>query len=286
MALRPTTFFALIFLSLGLSRAALCQPALDQRSAARDVAAQEAAHQKLRRLGFNERVATYVRESEIPCTVKNALDRSFVVEQVEVSCAEGRGYLISIIGGLTAAADCLTTETGELRCKLPENKHAEREVMPFLSQAGLSCDPTKARFAGIRKEHQTTLFEVTCSEGGDYIISIPNNEIVDVHAPQVDKTTTWLDCLEGPSLCKYTDHIQQVQRFARSIGVTLKPPCEIEDARYVGILPPQPLDIYEVSCRGGSGFLVETTTTQQLVHSLACADAGSIKTSCKLHHIR
>ena len=164
MAARARAFFVFIFLSLGLAQAALCQPAADRGSARPELAEQEAAHEKLRHLDFHQRVAAYVRQSQIPCTVTNAMDRPFVNEQVEVSYAEGRGYLITIISGRPAAADCLMTETGEFKCKLPENKHPELELAPFLNQASLSCDPRKARFAGICKEHQTTLFEVLCSD--------------------------------------------------------------------------------------------------------------------------
>ncbi len=282
--MRTMLIQGLCLLLLCTAQAALAQPKISQKEARAVIAAQEAVDQGLRKLPVKDRAIAYVRHDQLPCTVANAVDRPDVVDQVEVSCTEGRGYLFTIIAGLPAVADCLTTETGEFRCSLPENRRPQDELKPFLSQAGLACEPKKARWAGLLREHAATMFEVSCSEGGDYILSVPDFMLTgSVMQPRVDESATWLDCLMGPHLCKFTNHPAQVARFNSAIVPQISPSCTVDDARYVGILPSQELDIYEVSCKAAASLLIETTKTQHLVRTLACSDATAIGTQCKLH---
>ena len=265
------------------AQVARAQPKLNQQEAWAAIAAQEAADQSLRKLPIKDRAIAYVHRDQLPCTVLNAVDRPDIVDQVEISCIEGRGYLVTIISGLPAGADCLTTETGEFRCRLPENRRPQDELKPFLSQAGLSCEPEKARWAGILREHAATMFEVGCSNGGDYILSVPDFLLTGSGTrPRIDDAATWLDCLMGPYLCKFSNHAHQVEQFSGAMASQALPSCTVEDARYIGILPSQKLDIYEVACEDAPGLLIETTKTQHLVRTLACNDAASIGTQCKL----
>jgi hypothetical protein len=203
----------------------------------------------------------------------------------EVACSEGLGYLVLAKEGATAEAyNCLKMATnaaktgGKLVCALPANTDYNAALQGMMTKTGEKCTVNKARWIGSVTESKVDQYEVACSEGGAYIMVVPQ--------PGSTKTLVAESCLiasRAGIACEYQPKeaiIAQIKAMAAPANRTA---CQVSDATYVGEATTTKHVFYELACSDGkSGFMLETDPTGKYVNAIDCARASGIAGGCKL----
>ena len=212
-------------------------------------------------------------------TVRDAAGKGNNEVQVfEAACGEGLGYVIDVVKGqVTATSDCvMAAQSGKLNCMLAKNRPVAVELKPYLGLAGVACDPQRARFVGKDEGAKLRRYEVACGQGGGYMLDIALADGTGV-AP------TAVDCLRAGNACSLTPHSESVAMLSKAITPSLESGCEVDDARYVGFVPTEHLELYEVSCKAShDGRLIEIDDHYAVRKSFPCANTKLVGASCAL----
>lgn len=204
----------------------------------------------------------------------------------EVACQGSLGYLIMSKEGEAApdVFDCLKLEAAvkaggkNPTCTLPANTDSNPALQSLVTKAGVQCTVTKARYFGSNSANKVNDYEVACSEGGAYIVVVPE--------PGSTKTLVAESCMsasrEGVA-CEYQSKEAIVAQIKSLAGPANRTACQITDAAFVGASNSNKHNFYEIACADGkSGFMLETDAANKYVNAIDCARAGAIAGGCKL----
>ena len=231
-----------------------------------------------------------VNAAGIGCTVTQAAfvgaakdPGGAVLSSYEVACREGLGYVLQqgAAGTAPKAFDCVVLQTvhdnavakgqpGGVRCQLQANAQPALTLQPVVAQAGGTCTVASARYRGTAPGVGTTVYEISCGQGGGYILQRP--------AKAADRPTL-VSCLSvagSPNACTLTPHAQVIASIV-PIAAQTQRQCDVSDARVAGRNPTTNNEIVEIGCRNGAaGFLMEVNSTGGLVRALDCDKVSGV----------
>lgn len=201
----------------------------------------------------------------------------------EVACSDGPGYIVIAPEGKPVKAyNCLgmaqavATNPGQLVCTLPANAQTAGTLQPILTKAGARCTPSQARWAGMSAENKIDLYEVGCSEGGAYVLQVP----------QAGSTRTLLavNCLRGASAgieCQYVTKAQALETITKAAAGANRPACQVNDMRFMGATKSN-TEFFELGCADGkSGYVIEVDAGGKFVKAVTCGLAVNIGGGCQ-----
>jgi hypothetical protein len=204
----------------------------------------------------------------------------------EVACSDGPGQMITVVEGQTPNVyNCLVMEQAkaqgksETACELPGNAHPAQGLGPVLARAGVSCTPSQGRWMGASAESKLDMYEVACSEGGAYILQVPQ-------AGSTVKLSA-VNCLHGSESvqCTYVTKDQALAQITKMAAPANKPTCQINAARYMGTSTTK-TDFYEIGCVDGkSGYVLEVDASGKFLKTINCAIATGIGGGCQLTQV-
>lgn len=156
-----------------------------------------------------------------------------------------------------------------------------KEAPPLVAQAGVACQVSDARLIGADKKSSTSYYEVACQEGMGYALvakkdTAPQSfSCVETGQPGADGKESGLKCL----LPANADPKQGLKPYLTQAGAT----CDLQNARAIGTGNNN--SFFEVSCAGGSGYIVQIPVPMKLEGTVANScllyeEGGNI--SCKL----
>jgi hypothetical protein len=156
------------------------------------------------------------------------------------------------------------------------------EAPALVTAAGLSCAVADARLIGEDKKSATKYYEVACQQGMGFALLAKKDATptgytcLETAAPGADGKPSALACL----LPANADPKAGLVPFVKKTGVA----CEIENARAIGSGAKN--SYFEVACKGGAGYIVQTTTPinvdQEVVANSCLLYEESGNVSCKL----
>lgn len=234
-----------------------------------------------------------LQASGAACTITDAVFRgtgtsgkgkdAIKVQNYEVACQEGLGFLVQQAPTKAEAFDCLAMKAASvydakgvlksgIPCILPANLDAAAAMQPLVAKAGVACTVKDAIWIGFNATSNLNLYEVACQEGGGYFI---------------DRSPTKVganDCLSAssPTLpCKLTPQAEQIKVIAPYLAKAGKA-CALSDGRFVGqSTSGSAKRYYEAACSGAQGWMVEIKGDGS-VRALDCVEASKIGGGCKL----
>lgn len=214
-------------------------------------------------------------------------------ESYEVACVEGLGYVITAPKSKNQAAEainCLELQPpanapggsppsggrgGALQCQLPGNADQTVGMMAYVVKAGINCAVTKAR--GIGHNATNALFEVACDDGEGYVMAT-------TAPPDPNKQVQYSACLDLPAdasvQCQYTT-LAAVLSAVDPLMAKSGKACQITDRRLLG-RNDEGDKYFEVSCREGTGYVLQRTGAGELGQVVTCAELGTTAGGCQL----
>ena len=246
---------------------------------------------------------------QIPCTVSNARLVASGTRQLtpgtkevesrvyEISCTAGMGYLLETQGqeppiGISClhaeelrARDVAKGDKPKLFCELPEN----RDVNTFLSSlikssGGAPCQVKDLQWFGKSVSTQTEYSEVTCQEGGGFLVQTP--------LPGSQSQTTVLSCAEAAKRgikCRLTDAgpvetpitMDTFREALAHNGVK----CTIDELKLIGQEEKRQRYVVEYRCADQPASAVAFIPLKGNTvpyESVGCAEAAQSGVSCSL----
>ena len=200
----------------------------------------------------------------------------------EAVCARGPGYL-AVASTPPQTFNCLelagqaetnrmrdpTAEVGQ-QCTLPVNQNPVPVVTAFAREAGIDCVVDQG--GAIGRLDGNLVYEVGCTDADGFQL--------EQAASGWNKTPCWARALEGAT-CRYTTPAENLKAWTAVLAGTDAAACAVQQARKLGT-DAEGLNVYEVKCGAGDGYLarVGEAFTAQRVH--ACAAATHIAGGCRL----
>jgi hypothetical protein len=149
-------------------------------------------------------------------------------------------------------------------CILPANIDLIPAVDALAAKSNAPCVPSKVRAIG--QTATSTLFEVACADGHDFVMS--GSVPLDAAKP-----ATVVNCLQmetsASAKCMFTDAAARLaaeDKLAAGADAT----CKVKDRRYIGPLA-DGTDGYEFACESGKGFILKVKSTGAVAETLDCA---------------
>jgi hypothetical protein len=207
----------------------------------------------------------------------------------EVACQGGEGMLVqqlstepkpSLFTCEEAAGAGAAGNKNATQCVLPGNADPQAGILPYVQKSGVHCTPSKIRPMG----HSSTniFFELACTEGPPgYILQISE-------PPSLNQPVTAESCLMfDPSSsvhCELTDRAAQMAVIDNLVKQSGKP-CDIKDRGFVGVAN-SGATYYEVSCKDGKGYMLQSDAKGAFAKVIDCVDADMIAGGCKMTDTR
>lgn len=233
-----------------------------------------------------------VQAAGLACNVTDARwvgeDKKQGMTVYEVACQEGLGFALvnKTDQPQPLAYTCLETARptadgapNSLKCELPANADPVSGLAAYVAKTGTPCVVDKGRAIG--QGQKNAYFEVACKSGAGYILvtSSPPNPAGDV------QMNTCLAYEPGGNLyCELTDRAAQLAPVDALVAKAGKS-CTVNDRRYV-LTSKEGSNYYEVSCVGGTGWMVQESATGQLERILDCGSADFVGGGCTLTDAR
>ncbi len=157
-----------------------------------------------------------------------------------------------------------------------------KEAPALLQAANFACTVSDARFIGEDKKSATKYYEVACNEGMGFALLAKKDAPLQTYtclessAPQPDGKQGGLACI----LPANANPGAALQAYATKAGVS----CEVENSRAIGSSAKN--SFFEVACKGGAGYVVQTANPMSLngeIVANSCLlyeEGGNV--SCKL----
>ena len=240
-----------------------------------------AAAPKLDRARGAAEAPAVLQAAGVSCTVSDAAfvgasknAAGTVINNYEVACSEGLGYLLQApTGGTPQPFDCLAVEAARqaaaakgqsaaLGCQLPANAKPAVTLQPLVAAAGGTCTVNDARYVGTSASSGVTIYEVRCTQGAGYMLQRPR-------ATGSPTLTSCLNFMGTPTACTLTPQAEVVASLVPVVAQA-KRQCDVNNARMVGQNPATKNSIVEIGCSNGPGFLAETAGNGAFVRALDC----------------
>jgi hypothetical protein len=199
-------------------------------------------------------------------------------DAIEVACSEGLGYVLAATekNGPVEAYDCIAQHTRStdpkdlMLCRLPANEHPEQGLVKYFKDAGSTCQPTDARAIGATADG-ARLYEASCSgRVGEILIIQPGDK-----KPMAESC---LAAVGGNLACKLTTP-EAIETAIKTMASKVDPKCVYAKNRHVMTVAEG--EVTEVSCTGGTGFLI-ISKADQVVNSVPCAKSQPYQGGCQL----
>jgi hypothetical protein len=201
-------------------------------------------------------------------------------EVFEVACQQGMGYIIGAPAtGAPQADDCVSQMPSpgaaptQFSCSLPANANPIAALQPWLTQAGVTCVPDKAKLLG--RSPTGKIYEVACQTGNGFVLSMP--------APtSANPKPTAVTCLATMSAAAKCTLSTEEQNMAPAKALLAKAPkqCTVVNTRYV--MTGQNGDYFEYECSDKTGFMILASQAGEFVRQVNCADARGVGGGCTL----
>jgi hypothetical protein len=225
---------------------------------------------------INQLVATGSK----PCTVKDKHYRGATPDNgdiVEVSCADGKGYVLEIdsSGKLKAQLDCINT--GD--CTLTDTRAAQTEqngvYAKLAKKAGFDCDVAKYAAFPVDKPGLDVV-ELQCSNRPDGGVGIF----------QAGAAGRVLDCIRSQTEgyhCTFTKDDAVYPGLTAQLAAKGKPSCVVSGARGLAHTA-EGEELVEVACSdGGPGWVLDYPPNANQPGSLLnCVAAAKFGAACEL----
>jgi hypothetical protein len=237
-----------------------------------------------------------VAATGVPCTVgkvrfvgngsplKDDKGKQIQTSTYEVTCGDNKiGYVVQgpkggspdhssaySCPGLKASTD--PKKSGQASCQFPENQDLKGPVQALAQQAGVTCAVSNVKWRGIGKTG-TEYYEMACGPGQiGYVVSVSKD----------GKSVVPQNCLtvQGTS-CTLTTAEQQ-SAWVAALAVKTGKSCQVTKSRFVGVTKSDDLEVYEVGCATGPGFMFGVTHAGEFKRTIECAEAGGLSGGCQL----
>lgn len=158
-----------------------------------------------------------------------------------------------------------------------------KEAPPLAAASGVPCTISSAAFLGAASQNgangkpvQLNVYELACNEGLGYVLMSDKTQ----PKPQV------YDCLaiksSGSMTCLLPVNAkpeQGLQRFVTSIGAA----CTINNARYMGSNAAAGINVYEIGCEQGAGYVLNAPSVGSSIKPtlMSCLKAESGSLDCQ-----
>ena len=228
-----------------------------------------------------------VAKTGLPCTVDQArwmgTNQEQKFDQYEVSCTEGRGYVLQVPqAGSTHALtpiDCLTLDAGV--CQYFTKDKLSALMTRLAAPANRPCQITNARWMGTVAANKHAYYELACSdEKAGYVLELD---------PQ-DKFISSLDCARATAIgggCTLTSaaaaqtaELATYAGLAKQIGY----PCQVQSYRSLGLEQKTGRELVELACADhpDGAFALIPVDKGQVGEYFNCVRAASRGTKCAL----
>jgi hypothetical protein len=201
----------------------------------------------------------------------------------ELACSNNEGFVVIKKADAIQAVTCLQMNEAEAkpgvpRCILPGNADPKAGMKPYLTKAGLNCDPDKMRAIG--QSPTKAFFEISCPNNpGGFIIaaSVPLNP---------DQPVTATPCIMVPEnsnlSCTYTDRAAQLSVVDKLSAASGKP-CTIKEGGRGFLAAAQSGKFfYEEACQDGKGYVLVQGANGAFEQAIPCVEADALFGGCKL----
>jgi hypothetical protein len=218
------------------------------------------------------------------------------VNAFEVACSNGMGYLLASLGAekpmaiscfaadATHAESIAKGEKSDLYCQLAANKDVKAMAASLMTNAGTACSVNGLRWFGLNAATQTEYTEVTCGDGGGYLLK--------AHQTEPSTKVSVMGCREAATQglkCHLTDGgpvaapvtMQTFRDALKENGVT----CEPTQMRLIGRETVSRRYVVEMQCPdtpGGQVAFIPLEGNTKKFETLDCAAATERHILCTL----
>ena len=147
-----------------------------------------------------------------------------------------------------------------------------KEAPALIATIGLSCTLADARKIGEDKKTSSSYYEVACSDGMGYALAKDKDGAGKAYTC-LESTTTEADGKPSGLSCILPANANPKAAFVPFLAKA-GANCEIENARPIGSAAKN--SYYEFACKGGAGFILQTSNPAQL-------SSDVVATSCLLY---
>jgi hypothetical protein len=221
------------------------------------------------------------------CVIKDrkyALSTKGGSDFFEVSCADGKGYMLEkkADGTLGRALDCVAADAMGLSCSMTDSRQAKTEQDSLYSRlarkAGYDCEVAKyAPFPlTANTPPGTEVVELQCSNRPDGAVAV------------FGQTNVVYDCAHSELAgykCSFTPVELGFKPLQADLATLNKTDCQVSNWRAVGINSERTQGWSEVACSDGAqGYIIEYSLKPKITPTMAivCSQAKGIGGGCKL----